>query len=134
MSQSRLLPPSPASARSFGWTVGWIGLLLLTAIALRWPGLEKQVWNLDEGSTFTMAQIVRDGGVLYRDAADNRTPLVPYAKALILTFTGDWNIRSMHLALAAMLGLTAVWIWRIGPGSEHIGAHTQPHPSKSSVK
>lgn len=114
MSQSRLLPPSPASARSFGWTVGWIGLLLLTAIALRWPGLEKQVWNLDEGSTFTMAQIVRDGGVLYRDAADNRTPLVPYAKALILTFTGDWNIRSMHLALAAMLGLTAVWIWRIG--------------------
>ncbi len=89
-------------------------LLLGSAILLRYPGLNKMVWNLDEGSTFTMAQIVRNGGVLYRDAADNRNPLVPYAKAAILSVVGDWNIRGAHIVLAGMLGLVAVLLWRIG--------------------
>jgi len=88
--------------------------LVAAACGLRWPGLGKTIWNLDEGSTFTMAEIVRDGGVLYRDAADNRTPLVPYVKALILSVVGDWNIRGAHIVVAIMLGLTAVWLWRLG--------------------
>ncbi len=88
--------------------------LIATVCGLRWPGLGKTVWNLDEGSTFTMAEVVRSGGVMYRDAADNRTPLVPYAKALILEVVGDWNIRGAHIAVAIMIGLTAVWLWRLG--------------------
>jgi hypothetical protein len=101
------------------WPAIVFGLLLVVvAIALRWPGLEKQIWNLDEASTFTMAQIVRDGGVLYRDAADNRTPLVPYLKALMLAATGDDNLRGPHLLIAAMLGLTAVGLWRLGRAGE----------------
>ncbi len=86
--------------------------LLATSFALRWPGLERKVWNLDEGSTLTMAEIVRHGGVLYRDAADNRTPLVPYLKAGVLAVAGDWNMRAVHLVLAALVGLTAIGIWR----------------------
>lgn len=114
---------SPFHELSTWRSILFVGLLMVAALALRWPGLEKQVWNLDEGSTLTMAQIVRDGGVLYRDAADNRTPLVPYAKALILVFTGDWNARGVHLVLAGMLGLSAVWLWRIGRagGDERTG-------------
>ena len=92
--------------------------LLATAVGLRWPGLGKTVWNLDEGSTFTMAEVVKHGGVMYRDAADNRTPLVPYAKAAILSVVGDWNIRGAHIVLALMLGLTAIWLWRLGRQSE----------------
>lgn len=89
-------------------------VLLAAACALRWPMLDRQVWNLDEGSTVTMAQLVRDGKVLYRDAADNRTPLVPYAKALVLAVAGDWNMNAIHVALALMTGLTAVLLWAIG--------------------
>ncbi|MCC6414934.1 MAG: hypothetical protein IT582_03380, partial [Opitutaceae bacterium] len=88
-------------------------LLVVTALALRAPGMAKQIWNLDEASTFTMAEIVRDGGVLYRDAADNRTPLVPYLKAAIFAVVGDWNVTGAHWAVAAMLGLTAIWLWRL---------------------
>lgn len=98
--------------------------LVAVACGLRWPGLGKIVWNLDEGSTFTMAEVVRHGGVMYRDAADNRTPLVPYAKALILSAVGDWNIRGAHIVVSAMLGLTAIWLWRLGKkaGDEKAGA------------
>jgi hypothetical protein len=87
--------------------------LIAVTCGLRWPGLGKLVWNLDEGSTFTMGEIVRHGGVMYRNAADNRTPLVPYAKALIFSVIGDWNIRGAHIVLALMLGLTAIWLWQL---------------------
>lgn len=97
--------------RAAAWLFG--ATLLVTALALRAPGMAKQIWNLDEASTFTMAEIVRDGGVLYRDAADNRTPLVPYLKAAIFTVVGDWNLTAVHWAVALMLGLTAVWLWRL---------------------
>lgn len=98
--------------------------LLAVALGLRWPGLERQVWNLDEGSTLTMAEIVRHGGVLYRDAADNRTPLVPYLKAGVLALAGDWNMRAIHVVLALLVGLTAVGIWRTlrAAGDEAAGA------------
>ena len=105
-------PPAPASP--IIRRLIFAGLLIAMAIGLRLPGLEKTIWNLDEASTFLMAEIVRDGGVLYLDAADNRTPLVPYVKALMFSFVGDWNIRSVHLMIAAMLGLTAVLLWIIG--------------------
>lgn len=110
----------------FGSWRPWLFAAVLVAVAfgLRWPGIERKVWNLDEGSTLTMAEIVRHGGVLYRDAADNRTPLVPYLKAAVLAVAGDWNMRAVHLVLAAMVGLTAVGIWRTlrTAGEERTGA------------
>ena len=86
----------PSGLRQFLFAFG----LIAAALALRVPFLRQTVWNLDEGSTFTMAEIVRHGGVLYRDAADNRTPLVPYVKALIFTVVGDWNVRGVRIAVA----------------------------------
>ncbi|HWA26780.1 MAG TPA: hypothetical protein VG734_14070 [Lacunisphaera sp.] len=87
--------------------------LLVAALGLRWPSLGRQVWNLDEGSTITMAQLVLAGRVPYRDAADNRTPLVPYLKAAVLAVAGDWNARAIHLVVALMLGVTAILLWLI---------------------
>lgn len=83
--------------------------LLVVALAgvlfSRAPLMTHELWNLDEGSTFTMAQQVLAGDVLYRDAADNRSPLVPYLKAAVLGVAGDWNARAVHLALTLALGL-----------------------------
>ena len=55
-----------------------------------------------------MAQLILAGQVPYKEAADNRTPLVPYAKALILSVVGDWNIRGAHIVVALMLGLLMI--------------------------
>jgi len=88
--------------------------LLLAALGLRWPFLDREIWNIDEGGTFTMAQQVLDGAVLYRDAADHRSPLVPYLKAAILAVAGDWNTRAVHIVLALLMGGIAVALWQIG--------------------
>lgn len=85
----------------------FLAVLLVAAWALRAPFLDRELWNLDEGSTFTMAQQILEGGVIYRDAVDQRAPLVPYLKAAIFAVAGDWNIFAVHLTLALSLGLAA---------------------------
>lgn len=97
--------------------------LVLGSVALRWPALERQIWNLDEGSTTTLAQLILNGELPFRDGADNRTPLVPYLKAAILAVAGDWNMRAIHVTVALMIGLTAVLLWQIGRrlGCERVG-------------
>jgi len=88
-------------------TVLWLAALLIAAWGLRAPFLAREFWGLDEGSTFTMAEQVRHGAVLYRDAVDNRSPLMPYAKALVFLVAGDWNIRAQHIVLALLMGANA---------------------------
>lgn len=87
--------------------VGWLIALVAVAWLLRAPFLDRELWNLDEGSTFTMAQQVREGAVMYRDCADNRAPLVPYLKAIVYLVCGDWNIRAQHQAAVCGWGLCA---------------------------
>ena len=90
-------------------------LLCLIGVGLsRAPWLGREMWNLDEGSTFTMAHQVMDGDVLYRDAADNRSPLVPYLKAAVFTVFGQWNAHAVHLVLTLMIGITVFGLGWIG--------------------
>ena len=86
--------------------------LVAAALALRGPGLSRKVWSVDEGSTFTMAHQILHGGVPYLEAADNRNPLTACAKALVYAVAGDWNITAVHAAVALLLGLAAVLLWR----------------------
>ena len=89
--------------------------LIVSTVALRGPWLDHAIWTLDEGSTFTMAQQVLDGDVVYRDAADNRSPLVPYLKAIVFAFAGDWNASAVYWVITLALGGCAVlvaWITR----------------------
>ncbi len=93
------------------WRI-WFALgLIFGAYLLRRPWLGREVWNLDEGSTFTMAEQVLHGQVIYRDAADNRSPLVPYLKAAVFAVFGDWNAHAVHVVVAFMLGICGVWLW-----------------------
>ena len=88
-------------------------ILLIGAVALRWNGLDQPHWGIDEGVTFTIGQQIAEGDVLYRDAVDHRTPLVPYLKALVFLVAGDWNIFAVRLMVALMLGLGALFVWRL---------------------
>lgn len=87
--------------------------LIVVAVGLRWPFLHRAIWNVDEGVTFTMAAQVRHGDVLYLDAADHRSPLVPYLKAAVFAACGDWNTTAVHVLLALLLGASAVMLWRL---------------------
>ena len=42
---------------------------------LRWPTFGYSLWNVDEAIHAAAARTILDGGVRYRDAIDQRTPL-----------------------------------------------------------
>ena len=64
---------------------------------LRWPSFGGFVWNLDEGIHATIARTILDGGVMYRDAIDQRTPLSYYLVAGIFAFSGVNNLWAVPL-------------------------------------
>lgn len=94
-----------------GARLGFFLLLLAGVWLLRQSGLEKKIWNVDEAVTFTIAQQVLAGDVPYRDAVDQRNPLVPYLQAAVFTLAGDWNLPAQHAMLALLIGLTAALLW-----------------------
>lgn len=88
----------------------WLGLILLAlgVTALRWPTFDFAVWNVDEAIHAAVARALQSGGVLYRDAIDQRTPLTYYAVAALFKFSGANNVWAMHaLATALIVGTMA---------------------------
>jgi integral membrane sensor domain MASE1 len=75
------------ATRSWPWYYALILIAAVVATRILW--LNHDLWSLYESSTFTMAQQVLEGDVLYRDAADNRSPLMPYLKAAIFAVFGN---------------------------------------------
>lgn len=91
----------------------WLIAFVLAAVAIRLPFATRELWSLDEGCTFTMAEQVLHGDLLYRDAADHRGPLMPYLKAAIFIVAGDWNAHAAHTVLAVAFGVCAFVLWRM---------------------
>lgn len=91
-------------------------LLLVVALTavLRLPAFFVEVFNSDETFLATQGQVIREGGDLYREAADRKPPLVPYVYAGVQALTGTtdlWNVRVAAMlasaATAVLLGLEA---------------------------
>jgi hypothetical protein len=91
----------------------WLAVFLGVAWGLRAPYLHREFWNLDEGATFTMAEQILHGDVMYRDAVDHRSPLVPYINAAIFAVAGHWNIYAQHLVLALGMGCCAFGLFAL---------------------
>lgn len=60
-------------------------ILLAFVVLLRIPSLFEPYWYGDEGITLTVGQTLRNGGILYKDIADNKTPLIYYLAAIFET-------------------------------------------------
>ncbi|RXK55280.1 hypothetical protein ESB00_05115 [Oleiharenicola lentus] len=98
----RFLPPR---------TTSLLVLLLITAgtLWLRWPAFSFGLWNLDEAIHATAARAILDGGVLYRDAIDQRTPLSYYAVAGVFAIFGENNLWAVRCAIALLIAGTG-WL------------------------
>lgn len=81
---------------------------------LRWPYFARPAWNLDEGIYATIARSILDGGVMYRDAIDQRTPLTYYLLAGFFRVFGENNMWAVHALLAGMITATALGLFLIG--------------------
>ncbi|MEY3774809.1 MAG: hypothetical protein RLZZ129_1589 [Verrucomicrobiota bacterium] len=84
-------------------------ILLGLSLWLRWPTFGFSLWNVDEAIHATAARVILDGGVLYRDAIDQRTPLSYYAVAAVFAAAGENNLWAVR-AFIALLVATTGWL------------------------
>ena len=97
--------PSTPSRRRPGWRL--FAVLLLLTVALRLPAFFVDVFNSDETFLATQAHVVRDGGNLYKEAADRKPPMVPYVYAASFEFFGSTALWTVRLVAMLAIALTA---------------------------
>jgi 4-amino-4-deoxy-L-arabinose transferase-like glycosyltransferase len=103
--------PSPMVMTAFG--------LVAFALWLRWPSFDFDLWNVDEAIHATAARTLLDGGVLYRDAIDQRTPLSYYAVAGIFALFGENNLWAVRCLVAGLIGATSCFLLVAGRRLHH---------------
>lgn len=85
------------------------GLALAALVLwLRGPSLGGGLWNVDEAIHAAAANRLLDGGVLYRDAVDQRTPLTYYWTAAVFALFGRDNLWALRLSFALLITTTAL--------------------------
>lgn len=96
--------------------------LVAAVVWLRAPTFGHRVWNLDEAIHATVARELLHGGVLYRDAIDQRTPLTYYVVAAVFAVAGENNLFALHVFTALVIAATGFLLWRAGVAWRHAGA------------
>jgi 4-amino-4-deoxy-L-arabinose transferase-like glycosyltransferase len=92
--QPRLLLPLVCAA-----LLGWV-------LLLRWPSFAATLWNVDEAIHAAVARTLLDGGTLYRDAIDQRTPVTYWLTAGVFSLFGENNLFALRLAVAGLIAVT----------------------------
>jgi 4-amino-4-deoxy-L-arabinose transferase-like glycosyltransferase len=83
-------------------------ILLAVTFVLRLPAFFVPVFNSDETFVATQAQVIRDGGELYENAADRKPPLVPYIYAATFAFFNTDALWSVRVVAMVAIALTAL--------------------------
>lgn len=106
------------------WSLLAAAGLFAVVLWLRWPGFGFSVWNVDEAIHAAAARTILDGGVLYRDAIDQRTPLSYYAVAAVFAVAGDNNLWAVRFVIALLVAATAGLLFVTGRklGGARVGA------------
>lgn len=101
-----------------------VAACVLTGLALwlRWPTFGFSLWNVDEAIHAAAARTILDGGVLYRDAIDQRTPLSYYAVAAVFAICGENNLWAVRCFIALLVAATGALLFLAGRALRHASA------------
>lgn len=88
--------------------------LLVITLWLRWPSFSQSLWNVDEAIHATAARTLLHGGVMYRDAIDQRTPLTYYVVAGIFALFGENNLWAVRCVVSVLIVATSFLLAVIG--------------------
>jgi 4-amino-4-deoxy-L-arabinose transferase-like glycosyltransferase len=83
-------------------------------LLLRWASLDATLWNVDEAIHAAVARTLLDGGTLYRDAIDQRTPLTYWMLAGVFSVFGDNNLFAVRLLLSIAIAAVAFVLFLLG--------------------
>ena len=84
--------------------------ILLLVIFLRLPAVSSRFYIQDEGVTAAIGKCILNGGVLYRDVVDNRSPIGYYICALSFLLFGG-TMAAAHLMLLILILLTILMLF-----------------------
>jgi 4-amino-4-deoxy-L-arabinose transferase-like glycosyltransferase len=87
----------------------WIFLIVLAAIVLRSPAFFNPIIDGDEAHYAVAAQVMNDGGLIYKHAVDLKPPLLFYFYSFWFSIFGD-DLRVLHLVTAFWVLATALAI------------------------
>lgn len=97
-------------------------LLFGVVLWQRWPTFGFSLWNVDEAIHAAAARTILDGGVLYRDAIDQRTPLTYYVEAGIFRLCGENNLWAVRCGIALLIAATGILLYLAGRRLQSAGA------------
>jgi len=101
---------APAPTNLARWLLPALALVLAAGtLWLRAPTFGFKTWNVDEAIHAAVARTLLDGGVLYRDAVDQRTPLTYGIMAAVFALAGENNFYAVHVSVALVIAATA-WL------------------------
>lgn len=107
--------PRPSLTSRRRWLPAiFLGLVMAWIMTLRAPHFDVLLWNVDEGIHAAVAGRLLDGGVLYRDAVDQRTPVSYYAFAAAFAASGRDSLFAVRAMVALLIGLTAAGLYFLG--------------------
>jgi len=105
------------------WSVLAVAVALVaTALWLRWPTFAHSLWNVDEAIHAAAARVLLDGGVLYRDAIDQRTPLTYHAIAIVFALFGENNLWAARCVVALMIAVTGFLLFLVARRQDRVVA------------
>jgi 4-amino-4-deoxy-L-arabinose transferase-like glycosyltransferase len=87
-----------------------VAVVVALTLVLRLPAFFVPVFNSDETFLATQGEVIREGGDLYREAADRKPPLVPYVYAVTFAITGTTALWSVRVAAMLAVALTALML------------------------
>jgi hypothetical protein len=105
----------------------WLVAALVLIISSRMSSLGVAAWNMDEGVTAAIAEVIADGGVPYRDVVDHRGPATYYVYAAWFRLVGGNGLekmQSLQVALGILVAGLAIGVYFLGEklGGRRIGA------------
>jgi 4-amino-4-deoxy-L-arabinose transferase-like glycosyltransferase len=83
-------------------------VLAALTLVLRLPAFFVPVFNSDETFLATQGQVIREGGNLYKEAADRKPPLVPYVYAAAFEVFGTTDLWTVRVFAMVAVLLTAL--------------------------
>lgn len=106
--------PPNAFVRFLPWIAG--GALIVWVCFLRGPSFGHLMWNVDETIHAAIAQLLLDGGTLYTDAIDQRTPLTYHVFAVMFGLAGP-SLVPVRVLVAVLIAIAA---WLLGRTASRI--------------
>jgi len=92
-----------------------LALATLLAVVTRLPpSLERDYFNVDEGTLAAGAMLIDDGGIPYRDFWDTRGPVTFYLYAIAFALAGTGNMLAVHGLVIAVVIATAALLMLLG--------------------